>query len=88
MEERVKEYAATWKGIKMKNQSSLSLIRYADEFVIIHEHLEVVKRCKQIIGEWLAEYDLEIKPEKTQIVHTLKHLNGKKPGFNQFCNDR
>ena len=82
MEERVKEYAATWKGCKEKNQKSLSLIRYADDLVIIHERLEVVERCKQIISEWLTEYDLEIKPEKTQIVHTLENHNGKKPGFN------
>ena len=82
MEEKIKEYAATWKGNKTNNQNSLSLIRYADDFVIIHERLEVVERCQQIISDWIAEYDLEIKPEKTQIVHTLKHLNGKKPGFN------
>ena len=82
MEERIEEYAAFWKGQKGQNKKSISLIRYADDFVIIHERLEVVERCKQIISEWLAEYDLEIKPEKTQIVHTLKHHNGKKPGFN------
>ena len=82
MEQRIKEYAATWKGIKVNNKKTLSLIRYADDFVIIHERLEIVERCKHIISEWLAEYDLEIKPEKTQIVHTLKHHNGKKPGFN------
>ena len=82
MEQKIKEYAATWKGIKRNNQSSLSLIRYADDFVIIHERLEVVERCKQIISEWLSDYDLVIKPEKTQIVHTLRHHNGKKPGFN------
>ena len=82
MEERIKEYAATWKGTKKDNLKSLALIRYADDFVIIHERLEIVERCKQIISKWLAEYDLEIKPEKTQIVHTLKHHNGKKPGFN------
>ena len=82
MEERIKEYAATWKGEKRANRNSLSLIRYADDFVIIHERLEVVERCKQIISEWLADYDLEIKPEKTQTVHTLKHHNGKKPGLN------
>ncbi len=82
MEKRIKEYAASWKGRKKSNQQKLGLIRYADDFVIIHERLEVVERCKQIISDWLAEYDLEIKPEKTQIVHTLKHHNGTKPGFN------
>ena len=82
MEERIKEYAATWKGGKRANKNSISLIRYADDFVIIHEKLEVVEHCQQIISDWLTEYSLEIKPEKTQIVHTLKHHNGKKPGFN------
>ncbi len=82
MEERIKEYAATWKGAKRENMSSLSLIRYADDFVIIHEKLEVIEQCQRIIGDWLAEYDLEIKPEKTRIAHTLKTHNGEKPGFN------
>ena len=80
MENKIKDYAETLKRIK-KYQSSLSLIRYADDFVIIHERLEVIEKCKQIISEWLSEYDLEIKPEKTQIIHTLKNHNGKKPGF-------
>ena len=82
MEERIKEHAATWKGGKRDNQRSLSLIRYADDFVIIHEKLEVVKQCQKIINDWLAEYDLELKPEKTRIAHTLKTHNGEKPGFN------
>ena len=84
MEERIKEYAATWKGGggKRDNQASLSLIRYADDFVIIHEKLEVIKQCQKIISDWLAEYDLELKPEKTRIAHTLKNHNGEKPGFN------
>ena len=82
MEHRIKEYAATWKGDKSGNKFSLSLIRYADDFVIIHEKLEVIEQCQKIISDWLAEYDLEIKPEKTRIAHTLKTHNGEKPGFN------
>jgi RNA-directed DNA polymerase len=82
MEERIKEYAATWKGIKRRNIDSISLIRYADDFAILHEDLEVIKQCQTIISDWLAEYDLEIKPEKTRIVHTLKEYEGSKPGFN------
>ena len=82
MEQRIKEYAASWKGSKKENQSSLSLIRYADDFVIIHENLNVIEQCQNIISDWLSEYDLEIKPEKTRIAHTLKTHNGEKPGFN------
>ena len=82
MEQRIKEYAATLKGSKRDNKKSLSLIRYADDFLIIHENLDVIQECQRIISGWLAEFNLEIKPEKTQIVHTLKNHNGKKPGFN------
>ena len=42
----------------------------------------IIKQCQKIIRDWLAEYDLETKPEKTRIVHTLKTYNGEKPGFN------
>ena len=51
MESRIKEYAATLKGGKRDNIKSLSLIRYADDFVIIHENQEVIKNCKSIIGQ-------------------------------------
>jgi RNA-directed DNA polymerase len=82
MEERIKEYATTWRGSKRDNKRSLSLVRYADDFVILHESLEVIKQCQTIISDWLAEYDLEIHPNKTRIVHTLEEHNGNKPGFN------
>ena len=81
MELRIKEYAATWKGQKRSNKASLSLIRYADDLVIIHKDLNVIKNCQGIIGEWLSEIGLELNREKTQIIHTLNELNGIKPGF-------
>ena len=59
----------------------VALIRYADDFVILHHKLEKVKKCQTIISEWLREYGLELNREKTRIVHTLKELEGKKPGF-------
>ncbi len=82
MEERIKEFAASLKGCKRDNKRSLALIRYADDFLIIHENLEIIKQSQKIISDWLAEYDLEIKPEKTRIAHTLKTHDGTKQGFN------
>ena len=58
-----------------------SLTRYADDFVIFHDNLEVLKQCQKSICEWLAQFDLELKPSKTRIVHTLNELDGNKPGF-------
>nr|WP_287279034.1 MULTISPECIES: group II intron maturase-specific domain-containing protein [unclassified Okeania] len=63
---------------KMK---SLILIRYADDFVILHENIEVVWQAKIVIQEWLNQKGLKLKPEKTKIVHTLKEYERNQPGF-------
>ncbi|NEQ37258.1 MAG: group II intron reverse transcriptase/maturase [Okeania sp. SIO3I5] len=89
MEERLMEFAKT---IDMKkadgNQKSwqvkcksLSIIRYADDFVVLHEDVKVVLQAKTVIQEWLNQIGLELKPEKTKIAHTLEEYKGNKPGF-------
>ena len=62
------------------------LIRYADDFVILHPELDKVLKAKEAIQEWLKPVGLELKPEKTRICHTLNPTvleNGKteNPGF-------
>ncbi|MEH1999952.1 MAG: group II intron reverse transcriptase/maturase [Nostoc sp.] len=89
MEERIKEFAKTidlrnHKGYQVSWQSkakSLSLIRYADDFVILHEDITVVQRCREIISEWLKDMGLELKPSKTRLTHTLNGYGEEKPGF-------
>lgn len=82
MENRLKEFAQTLPGKKQANIKALSFIRYADDFVILHEDLTVIQRCKGIISDWLNDIGLELKPEKTKLVHTLNHYEGQNPGFN------
>jgi RNA-directed DNA polymerase len=67
---------------KKDRLSSLTLVRYADDFVVLHQNIDIIYKCQEIIQEWLNGIGLQIKPEKTQIIHTLNHHNGKKPGFN------
>ncbi len=76
MEERIKQVAETLKGSKRDNRQALSLIRYADDFVIIHEDLNVVKKCQEIIANWLSDMGLELKPSKTKLTHTLNEVDG------------
>ena len=79
MEERIKQYAETLKypGMGKKDKrTSLSLIRYADDFVIMHKDIEVVIACQKIIAEWLNDMGLELKPSKTKLTHTLNDYNG------------
>ncbi|NQZ64755.1 group II intron reverse transcriptase/maturase, partial [Crocosphaera sp.] len=61
------------------------IIRYADDFVVLHEDYDVILQCKNLIAQWLEKVGLELKPEKTSIRHTLKSIkqDGKtvEPGF-------
>lgn len=82
METRIKEYAETWKGTKKENINSISLIRYADDFLILHKNSDVIKSCKEIIEEWLSDIGLKLNQEKTKISHTLTEIGDDKPGFN------
>ena len=50
---------------------SLSFIRYADDFVVIHESKPVVQGCREVISDWLKGIGLQLKPEKTRLTHTL-----------------
>ncbi|WP_363318929.1 group II intron reverse transcriptase/maturase [Microcoleus sp. CAWBG51] len=72
MEERVKQFV----GGNINQQAEISLIRYADDFVIIHKDIEVILACQKIIAEWLSDLGLELKPSKTKLTHTLNEYNG------------
>ncbi|WP_293139672.1 group II intron reverse transcriptase/maturase [Okeania sp. SIO3I5] len=81
MEECLNKFAETLPGRKRDNKCALSLIRYADDFVILHEDIKVVLQAKTVIQEWLTQVGLELKPEKTKIAHTLEEYEGNQPGF-------
>jgi RNA-directed DNA polymerase len=76
MELELKKFARTWKGRKDRNESSLSIVRYADDFVILHKDIERIVQCKELIEHWLVEIGLELKPSKTRISHTLYKYEG------------
>ncbi len=59
-------------------RQALTVIRYADDFVVMHKDLHVVEAAQRLINEWLSHMGLELKPEKTRLTHTL---TGDEPGF-------
>lgn len=75
----------------INRQSSLSIVRYADDFVVMHFDRDILLKCKEAIINWLKDIGLELSPEKTRITHTFelsqedKNLFGlssdTKPGF-------
>ena len=66
---------------KGERRKSISFVRYADDFVVMSHNLDVVKKCKGRISEFLAERGLELNDAKTKIVHTRTLFENNKPGF-------
>jgi RNA-directed DNA polymerase len=64
---------------KQVNQISpqARLIRYYDDFVVLHEDLQVIHKCQSAISLWLSDMGLSLKPSKTHISHTLKPYQGR-----------
>ncbi len=54
-----------------------TVVRYADDFVVMHSDVGVIREIQQRANTWLSSVGLELKPSKTQIVHTLEAHEGK-----------
>ena len=72
MENRMTQLAESLKGDKVKNRTSLTFVRYADDFVCLHPDKEVIDKAQVILQEWLKEAGLEISEKKTRVTHTFK----------------
>ena len=57
------------------------VVRYADDFVVMHRDLPTIERAQQVIAAWLDTMGLELKPSKTRIVHSLRKHAEQPPGF-------
>ncbi len=53
------------------------LIRYADDFVILHTDLNELKRAIKRVKQWLATMGLRLHAQKTHITHTLTPYQGR-----------
>jgi RNA-directed DNA polymerase len=76
---KVKPFKST--ASRVKALKTLSIIRYADDFVVIHENEEMLIKAKVFIEEWLKKIGLELNTAKTRMVHTLNPMDKQKPGF-------
>lgn len=57
------------------------LVRYADDFVVLHSKKEVVEKCAERVKEFLNGMGLWLNEKKTRLTHTLQEVDGNK-GFN------
>lgn len=52
------------------------LVRYADDFVVLHSHLQELQQAARRIRPWLARMGLQLNAHKTRIAHTLTPFQG------------
>ena len=77
-----KQWDGKYQQINPENKiTKMGFIRYADNFVVIHEKLEAIVGVKGMIEKWLKDVGLQLKDSKTKIVHTLNEHEGNPPGF-------
>lgn len=70
-----------WAGdVVPRMKRSCSLVRYADDFVMMFADLDDCERVQRVLGERLKRFGLRLHPDKTQMVDLRLHRpNGKHP---------
>jgi len=69
------EEAATG-GIKQPKEPPI-LIRYADDYIILHSDKDVLEQAAKRVTDRLTSMGLAINPKKTRVTHTLTPYEGK-----------
>lgn len=63
IEKRISDWAETQRlfrsngklvGNKKEKRKSIIFVRYADDFFVMNHNLDVIKKCKKIMNEFLA----------------------------------
>src|SRR5947209_3610150 len=70
MEEAIAE------GYKPSMEKPL-MVRYADDFLILHSDRQVLQKAIETITPWLQQMGLNLNPQKTRVTHTLTPTEGK-----------
>jgi len=53
---------------------SPKVVRYADDFVVLHRDPKAIEKCREVAAQWLSNLGLELNREKTHITHTIKEV--------------
>jgi RNA-directed DNA polymerase len=65
--------------VKPRLKGRASLVRYADDFVIVFALEQDARRVEQVLGKRFAKYGLRLHPEKTRLVRFERPPRGRKP---------
>lgn len=83
--EKTPQFYPSGKAKPNRNRkTSLAVIRYADDFVVMHEDKELLNKCVLEIEKFLEPIGLKLNNAKTRVSHTFDFTLSKdgKTGFN------
>nr|WPV76434.1 RT-like putative protein [Naviculales sp.] len=81
LREKLDESINSLGGHRKNNRQSLTYVRYADDFVLMHPDKNTLIQLKKVVQEFLAPIGLELDPNKTRLVHTYDFSSKSIPGF-------
>jgi len=65
---------AVMETVLKNKKTELTVVRYADDFVVIHKIREVIEQARGVIEQWLKTLRLELKDSKTKIATHWKEI--------------
>ncbi|GHT99995.1 hypothetical protein FACS1894126_6310 [Alphaproteobacteria bacterium] len=55
---------------RKRSPMNLCIVRYADDFVIMHESREIIEKAKEFVQQWLKQMGLQLS-ETTRAFHKI-----------------
>lgn len=71
---RTKIFNTVGRGFKTRARAC-GVVRYADDFVVIHENKQVIELCIAEVKSWLSTMGLEIREEKSKLRDAREGFN-------------
>ena len=65
------EITSAFPALVQRERWKPTVVRYADDLVVLHADKAVIEQVQQLVSTWLAGMGLALKPSKTCITHTL-----------------
>lgn len=81
LRQRLDDYINSLGENRRANRQTLTYVRYADDFVLMHPDREILVKLKEEVQDFLRPIGLELNLKKTRLVHTLDAYGETTSGF-------
>jgi RNA-directed DNA polymerase len=59
----------------------MTVVRYADDFVVLHPEINIIEEAKLRLSEWLLPMGLELHPDPSALYKTHLFETRREPRF-------